>query len=332
MSERSAVPARLGTAIALLVFVVCASVAAYVRIEGWPWFDALYMTITTITTIGGGEPHPLSQNGRWLTLAVIVFGVGATSYTFLAFASYLLEGKLELDFDKRRLRNRVRGVNDHFILCGFGRVGREIAREFVAERVPFVVIDVNQASLGDAIRDGYAVVSGNATATDVLREAGIARARGLVTATDQDADNVYVTLSARVLRPDLFIVARANRDDSQENLKFAGANRIISPYYIGGKRMASLAMRPTAVEFIDTILEAGNTDLLLEDLTIPLDSQWTGKSLGALVGEASEAMVLALKRNNLMTFRPASDTVLLAGDEIVAAGPRQAIRSLEERL
>ncbi len=331
MPARSVVPARLRVAIALLLLVIAVSVLAYMLVEGWSWFDALYMTVTTITTVGG-EPHPLSAGGRWLTLVVIVLGVGATSYTFLAFASFLLEGQLGLEFGRRRTRNRVRGVRDHFILCGFGRVGREIAREFVAEHVPFVVIDVNQTSLEDAVAAGYLTISGNATSPDVLREAGIERARGLVTATDKDADNVYVTLSARVLRPDLFIVARANRDDSQENLKFAGANRIISPYYIGGKRMASLAMRPTAVEFIDTILEAGNTDLLLEDLAIPERSPWAGRTLGEFVGAGSEAMVLALKRSNLMTFRPPSDTVLQIGDEIVAAGPRPTIRALEERL
>ncbi len=331
MSVRRVVPARLASAIALLIIVVAASTLAYVRIEGWSWFDAFYMTVATITTVGG-EPHPLSAGGRRLTLAVIVLGVASTSYTFLAFASYLLEGQLGIEVGKRRLRNRVKSVTNHFILCGFGRVGREIAREFVVEKTPFVVIDVNQSSLADAAKDGFLVVSGNATSVDVLREAGIARARGLITATDKDEDNVYVTLSARVLRPDLFIVARANRDDSAENLKFAGANRIISPYYIGGKRMASLAMRPTAVDFIDTILEAGNTDLLLEDLTIPADSRWNGERLSALVGDADEAIVLALKRKNRMTFRPPSDTQLQVGDEIVVAGPRPAIRALEARL
>ncbi len=331
MSVRSIVPARLASAVALLGFVVVASTLAYVRVEGWSWFDAFYMTITTITTVGG-EPHPLSVGGRTLTLAVIVLGVASTSYTFLAFASYLLEGQLGIEVGKRRLRNRVSSVTNHFILCGFGRVGREIAREFVAEKTPFIVIDINQSSLDDAATDGFLVVSGNATSADVLREAGIERARGLITATDKDEDNVYVTLSARVLRPDLFIVARANRDDSAENLKFAGANRIISPYYIGGKRMASLAMRPTAVDFIDTILEAGNTDLLLEDLTIPADSRWLGERLGALIGDTNEAIVLALKRKNLMTFRPAGDTALQVGDEIVVAGPRPAIRALEARL
>ena len=332
MRDQSIVPGRLWLAITLLFLVVLASVGAYVVVERFSLFDALYMTLTTITTIGGGEPRPLSYAGRWLTLAVIVFGVGATSYTFLAFAGFLLQGQLSDEFGKRRLRGRVRSLTGHFVLCGFGRVGREIARDFVADKVPFVVVDINQASLEDAVRAGYLIVSGNAADVDVLRDAGIERARGLVTATENDADNIYVTLSARVMRPDLFIIARANQDDSHDRLKFAGANRIISPYHIGGKRMASLAMRPTAVEFIDTILEAGNTDLLLEDLTIPATSQWVGKTLGSLVGPSTEAIMLALKRNNLMTFRPADDTVLQTGDEIVAAGPRNAIRSLEGRL
>ena len=332
MPNRPVGPARLRIAIVLLALVVAFSVAGYVWVEGWSWFDALYMTITTITTLGGGEPQPLSRAGRWLTLGVIVLGVGATTYAFLALAGYLLEGQLGLEFGKRRLRRRLRRMNQHFILCGFGRVGREIAREFVAERVPFVVIDVNQTSLDDARKDGLLAVTGNASDVEVLKEAGIERARGLVTATDNDASNLYVTLSARVMRPDLFIIARANADDSHAKLKLAGASRIISPYYIGGKRMASLAMRPTAVEFIDTILEAGNSDLLLEDLTIPAESNWVGKTLGALAGDNSEAIVLALKRNNLMSFRPANSTVLEIGDEIVAAGPREAIRHLEKRL
>jgi voltage-gated potassium channel len=332
MLDRSLVPKRLLTAIALLVSVIAASTVAYARVEGWSPFDAFYMTLTTITTVGGGEPKPLSTAGRWLTVAVIVFGVGATSYTFLAFAGYLLEGQLGADVGRRRVARKVRSLREHFILCGFGRVGREIAREFRAENVPFVVIDINQSSLEAAARDGCLVVAGNAASVDVLREAGIEYARGLVTATDKDEDNVYVTLSARVLRPDLYVVARANTDDAQANLKFAGATRIISPYYIGGMRMASLAMRPTAVEFIDTILQAGNTDLLLEDLTIPEGSPWIGRTLAALVGEESEAVVLAIKRANIMTFRPGPETTLAAGDEVVAAGPRETIRGIEARL
>jgi voltage-gated potassium channel len=328
----SVVPRQILVAIVLLLAVITVGTVGYMGIEGWAPFDSLYMTITTITTVGGGEATPLSPAGRAWTLIVIVLGVGAATYTFLALGEYVLEGQLGSDVGKRRMQARVRALSDHFVLCGYGRVGREIAREFTAEKVRFVVIDLQPDSLAAAERGGHLTVAGNAADIDVLREAGIERARGLITATDVDADNVYVTLSARVLRPDIFIVARGNQEGSHAKLRLAGANRIISPYSIGGKRMASLAMRPTAVDFIDTILEAGNTDLLLEDLTIPHDSQWAGRTLAALIGPANEAMVLALKRDNIMTFRPPGETALKIGDEIVAAGPRASIRALEERL
>jgi voltage-gated potassium channel len=315
----SVVPRQILVAIVLLFAVVAVGTGGYMGIEGWTPFDSLYMTITTITTVGGGEPAPLSFAGRCWTIV-------------LALGEYVLEGQLGSDVGKRRMQARVRALSEHFVLCGYGRVGREIAREFTAEKVRFVVIDLNADSLAAATRAGYLTVAGNAADIEVLREAGIDRARGLITATDVDADNVFVTLSARVLRPDIFIVARGNQAGSHATLQLAGANRIISPYDIGGKRMASLAMRPTAVDFIDTILEAGNTDLLLEDLTIPPESRWAGKTLAALIGPANEAMVLALKRDNIMTFRPPSETTLEIGDEIVAAGPRDSIRALEERL
>jgi voltage-gated potassium channel len=330
MSARPVAPARLLIAVALLIGVLAVSVAGYVRVEHWSWFDALYMTITTVTTLGGGEPQPLSYAGRWLTLGVIVFGAGATTYAFLALAGFLLDGQLGSAFGKRRARARVQSMTGHFILCGFGRVGREIAHEFVVEKVPFVVVDINPSSLDLAQREGHPTVAGSATEVEVLREAGIERARGLITATDDDATNVFVTLSARVLRADLLIVARANREDSEVKLRFAGANRVISPYYIGGKRMASFALRPTAADFVDTILEAGNTNLLLEDLQIPERSRWIGQSLGAFAARSREAIILALKRNNVVTFRPAESTLLEAGDEVIAAGPRDEIRKLED--
>ncbi|MGP6158170.1 MAG: potassium channel family protein [Vulcanimicrobiaceae bacterium] len=326
------IPKRLVVVALALLSVIAVSTAGYVAIEGWSWFDSLYMVLTTITTIGGGEPVPLSKAGKYLTAAVIVLGVGTTTFSFIAVFEFLLEGHLGSAVGRRRILERVRALKDHYVLCGFGRVGREIAREWVAEKVPFVVIDINQQSLEDAVREGYLVIEGNASDVDVLRTAGVERAQALVAATDSDADNVYVTLSARVLRPNIFIVARANKEDSHAKLRLAGASRIISPYHIGGRRMASLAMRPTAVEFIDTILQAGNSELLLEDLTIERGSGWIGKTLASLVGQASEAIVLALKRGNHMTFRPPQDTVLEAGDEIVAAGPRQAVHLLKERM
>ena len=332
MRELPALPRQLLVAATLLVFVIALGSAGYAMLEHWSLFDGFYMTITTITTIGGGEPQPLDLAGKWWTILVVGFGFGTLTYTVLALVGYVIEGHLGVAVEERRMRRRVRRMQDHFILCGFGRVGREIARVLTGEGVAFVVVDLNQESLHVAAREGFSVIHGDAAEVATLRSAEIERARGLITAVDSDADNIYVTLSARVLRPDLFIVARANREDAEPKLRLAGANRVISPYTIGGRRMASLATRPTAVDFVDTILSAGNAQLLLEDLTIPADSSWAGKPLAALARDGDEVIVLAIKRAGTMLFRPSPQTTLAAADELVAAGPPGAIRALEQRI
>ncbi|HEV3085597.1 MAG TPA: NAD-binding protein [Candidatus Elarobacter sp.] len=332
MIERAYLLRRLLLAVTLLIAVALIGTAGYVAVEGWSWFDSLYMTITTITTIGGGEAAPLDVPGKWWTIVIVIVGFGSLTYTVLALFGYVIEGHLGAEFSQRRMRRRVSRMDNHFVLCGFGRVGREIARDFTAEGIPFVVVDINPDSLERAAAEGLVVVNGNAADVATLQAAGLERARGLVTAVDADSDNIYVTLSARILRPDLFIVARANREDAEPKLRLAGANRVISPYTIGGRRMASLAMRPIAVEFVDTVLSANNGQLLLEDITIADGSAWIGRALVELFPERDEAFVLALKRAGEMRFRPAAELPLQAGDELVAAGPPAAIRALEQRL
>jgi voltage-gated potassium channel len=332
MSEQSALPRRLLIAAALLLFVMALGTAGYVALEGWSGFDAFYMTITTITTVGGGEPRPLDTAGKVWTIIVVGFGFGTLTYTVLALMGYVIEGHLGVAVESRRMRRRVAKMDAHFILCGFGRVGREIARDFTSEGIAFVVIDINQDSLDRAAAEEFPVVHGDAADVATLRAARIDRARGLVTAVDSDAHNIYVTLSARVLRPDLFIVARANREDAEPKLRLAGANRVISPYTIGGRRMASLAMRPASVDFVDTVLSANNGELLLEDVTIPAGSSWAGRALIDLSPDGDEVIVLAIKRAGTMLFRPAPETTLAVADELVAAGPPDAIRALEQRI
>jgi len=332
MNERPHLSRRLLLAATLLIAVIVIGTAGYVEFERWSWFDAFFMTVTTITTIGGGEPARLDVAGKWWTIVVVAFGFGALTYTVLAGFGYIIEGHLGAEVWRRRMRGRVAKMRDHFILCGFGRVGREIARDFTTEKIPFVVIDINPTSLDRAAAEGFTVMHGNAAEVATLQAAGIERARGLITAVDDDADNIYVTLSARVLKPDLFIVARANADDAERKIRLAGANRVISPYTIGGRRMASLAMRPTAVEFVDTVLSADNGQLLLEDITIKDGSAWVGRALGELFPDGDEAFVLALKRAGEMRFRPTPEMQLHAADGLVAAGPPEAIRALEQRL
>jgi voltage-gated potassium channel len=313
----------------LLVAVIVLGTLGYSELEGWSWFDSLYVTVTTITTVGGGEPKPLNVAGKWLTIGLVAVGFGVLTYTVLRLMAYMLEGRLESLFGERRIRRRIAKMQDHFILCGYGRVGREIARAFTEECTPFVIIDINADSLERAAGEGHTVVQGDAAETETLRAAGVDRAVGLVTAVDSDEKNIYVTLSARVINPRLYIVARANRDHAEEKLRLAGANRIISPYTIGGRRMASLAMRPTAVEFVESVLSASNAELLLEDFSIGESSKSRGRTLGELIQNDSAIIVLALKRGGRMTFRPALDTRLASGDEIVVAGPPEDMRTLE---
>lgn len=329
---RTGLRGSLGVAIALLAAVIVVGTFGYVELEGWHWFDALYMTVTTITTIGGGEPRPMDVPGKWWTMGVVAIGFGVLTYTLLRLLTYTLEGRLGTVVGERRMRQRVAGMTGHHILCGFGRVGGEIAQIFTDESIEFVVIDINQDSLARAAAAGFRTITGDAAKTETLRAAGVDRARGLVAAVDSDEINIYVTLSARVLNPNIFIVARANRDDAESKLRLAGATRIISPYQMGGRRMASLAMRPTAVEFVDTVLFAKNSQLVLEDFRVAAGSRWVGKALSAIVPDGDDVVVLALKRAERMLFRPPPETRLEESDEIVAAGPPGGICALDERL
>jgi len=322
----------LGVALTLLVIVIAAGTAGYVALEHWSWFDSFYMTITTITTIGGGEPTPMDVAGKWWTIVVVAVGFGVLTYTLLRLLTYTFEGRLGSVVSERRTRHRVKRMTGHFILCGFGRVGGEIAQIFTQEGIPFAIVDIRADSLERAAGEGFVTINGDAAEAQTLREAGVERARGLLAAMDNDEANIYVTLSARVLNPHLFIIARANRRDAESKLRLAGASRIISPYRIGGRRMASLATRPTAVEFVDTVLFASNSQLVLEDFTIPPGSSWSGQPISTLAPDGSEIVILALKRQGAMLFRPSPQTPLAVNDEIVAAGPQEGIRELDARL
>jgi voltage-gated potassium channel len=211
-------------------------------------------------------------------------------------------------------------------------VGRQIAAEFRRENVPYVVVDVNESSLAAASDDGCLWVPGNASSDDVLLAAGVKRARGLIAAVDSDVDNVYVTLSARGLNPNLYIVARASREDAEPKLRRAGADRVISPYQIGGRRMAMLALRPVAVDFVDTVMHDPSTALLLEELEVRLGSPMVGKSLEAARGaEAAGAIVLAVKRDGQLIPNPPGDLVVRAGDQLVVMGAPSDLRAIEGR-
>lgn len=322
---------RLVGPLLALIAILLAGTLGYTLIEGWTVADALYMTVITISTVGYREVHPLSGPGMVFTGLLLLSGVGLLFYSFTSVAGYIFEGQLTQRWERRRMERRVGRLERHYILCGYGRVGRQIARDLRRDGAPIVVIDVNQPSLDQAAADGLPIVYGNATEDEVLREAGIERARGLITAIADDADNIFVTLSARALRPDLPIVARANYDDVVHKLRRAGANQIVSPYAMAGQQMALLAVRPSVVNFVETLLHGAGGDLLLEDLQIAEGAALIGMTVAAARARfADAATLLALQRDGRMLAPPPADLTLQAGDVIAVIGTGAQLRAVEE--
>jgi voltage-gated potassium channel len=313
-----------------LLGLLVVGTGGYMLIEGWPVLDALYMTVTTLATVGYGEVHPLSPAGRIFTIGLIVLGVGAVLYTLTTIMEYLVEGHFGQTWERRRVRQKIERLRDHFILCGFGRVGRQVASDFRRNGMEFLIIDANQASLDQAAEEGYLTLRGDATSDETLRRAGIDRARGLITCVDSDADNIFVTLSARALRADLLIVARGNNEDAAPKLERAGANRVVSPYSIGGRQMAMLAVRPAAVEFVESVLHGAEMELLLEDVAVADRSPLVGRTLEDLQRElAPGVVVVAIRREQRLLVQPPPETPIQSGDELVAFGTPEQLKALE---
>ncbi|MDI6857294.1 MAG: potassium channel family protein, partial [Dehalococcoidia bacterium] len=248
---------RLAVAAILALALTVAGVLGYMLLEGLTFFDAVYQTVTTVTTAGFGEIQPLGFAGRLLTIVLISVGVIIILFVLTTILQVVLEGELGQVLEVRRMKRKIEALRDHFILCGFGRVGEEIGREFTQRKIPFVVVESNPEAIGRARERGYLLVEGDASSDAVLLEAGIERARGLLAASDSDAGNTYITLTAKAMRPEMLVVARAGQPQNQEKLRRAGADRVISPYLIGGRRMALSALQPLVVDFVDTLVGGG---------------------------------------------------------------------------
>ncbi|MBU1027241.1 MAG: potassium channel family protein, partial [Candidatus Margulisbacteria bacterium] len=228
----------------LLFVIVTMGLVGYTQIEGWTFLESLYMLVITLFTIGFKEVHELSDAGRILTMAIIVSGVGTAIYSAGAVGEMIIEGQIFGYRRKRRMQKKIKDMKDHYIICGFGRVGHKVADEFQAAKIPYVVVDVKKDTADELDPKGIPYIVGETTSNGKLEEAGVKRAKGLVACADSDMENVFVTLSGRAANRDIYIVARASGKDAEEKLKMAGANRVISPYFISGRRMAALAIKP----------------------------------------------------------------------------------------
>ena len=302
----------------------------YMVFFGWSFSDAIYMTVITLTTEGYREVRELDDAGRAWTILVAVAGVGIIFGTvgFVAetFVAEALSGRRQ----RRRMAETVAALKDHFILCGYGRVGSTVARELEHAGVRVVVIDSVAASTDLAAREGHLVVEGDATRDEVLVAAGIARAKALITTVDTDATNVYVTLSARALNPRLFIVARANDEGSEGKLRQAGADRVVSPYTRAGRQIAELATRPRVADFIDFALSHGQLAFSIEELEVAAGGALAGQTVSSLTARGIHVMAIVTHGPRQFETNPPMDRVLEAGDQLIVSGTAEVLKALRE--
>jgi len=317
-------------ALGLIIIVIAFGTAGYQLIEGWNFLDALYMTIITLTTVGYREVHELSSRGMIFTIVLLLVGVGTFLYALSAGAKIILEGELQEMFGRKRLEKKIKELKGHYIVCGYGRMGKIICRELKAKNVPFVAIERNGDFLNNRL-DDFLGISGDATNDDILREAGIERAKGLISVLPNDALNLYVVLSARELNPDLHIVARAGEEGSENKLLRAGADKVVSPYHIGGLRIAHTILRPAVVDFIEFATKTGNIELQMEEVTIPAGSRMADKSLDQCgIGRELGIIIVGIKRHTgEMRFNPTSRSTIKAGDTLIALGEISKLKVLE---
>lgn len=323
---------RLRTALGVLAAVICAGTIGYSAIEGWTLFDALYMTVITLATVGFKEVHDMSGSGKAFTIVLIIGGTGVIAYSLGSLIQFMVEGQLRQVVGRRKMLKTIGKLRDHYIICGFGRIGQLICKEFEARPIPFVVVEKNPHLCERLGRDGYLFVQGNATDDESLLAAGIERARGLITAVTSDTDNVYITLSARGLNPDLFILARAGEEGAEVKLMRAGASKVISPYTIGATRMAHAILRPSVVDFIELATASENLALQIEEIDVATGSSLVGKTLiTAEIRQSMGIIIVAIKHpDGHMLFNPPSHTEINAHSVLIVLGERLAITQLEQ--
>jgi len=321
----------------LLLFTVPAGLVllgalGYVLIEGWAFFDALYMSVITLTTVGYLEVHPMSQAGRSFTMAFLLGGVFTLFFMASEAVRAVVSGEVSSILGRQRMQKSLQELKEHFVVCGYGRMGQFVCREFSSLGLPFVVVEKSGALLRGFEMPHGIPLDGDATQDAVLRQAGVERARGLVTAAASDADNVYITMSARFLNERLFIVARAEEEGAEQKLLRAGANKVVSPYAIGGQRVAQAVLRPNVMDFLELATRSAHLELQIEEVAVMQQSPLAGKSLDeSRIRRDLGIIVVAIKKpTGAMSFNPDGAAVLDAGDLLITLGHRQQLDRLEQ--
>lgn len=321
----------LVSTLALLALVLSGGTLGYVLIEGWTVWEAFYMTVISVTTVGYREIRPMGRLGEAFTVLVLISGVGLVFYSISMFAGRVVESGLQHRWERRWLARMLDRITDHFIVCGYGRIGSIMVDEFERQGVPCVVIERDPERIKLARAKGALVLEGDASSEELLKQAGIDRAKAFIAAVSTDAENVYAILSARLARPSLYIIGRAETEESARKLRKAGADRVISPYQIGGLHMAQLAMRPAVVEFVQLATRADFMDLSMEQIEVMEGSGLVDQTLvGSNLRQRFGVIVVSIQRaSGAMEFNPAPESVMRKGDRLVVLGPADRLKLLE---
>ncbi len=331
---RSRTRASALTVLVLVILVHLVGVLGYRIFEDWSFLDALYMTVITVTTVGFQEVGTLGTAGRCFTIFLIFCGVGLWAYAISNFSRILLEGQLRDFFDRRRSERMIKSLKDHIIVCGFGRMGTLVSREIASEKKPFVVIE-KEASVLDDLKDlDYSYISGDATEEDVLKGAGVEKAKTLIAVLPSDAGNVYVALTGRALNPDLHIICRTDNPGCEDKMLRAGANKVISPYEIGGRSLAQAALRPNVLSFFEMATTRRNEALVIEELIVPDDSPLIGKTLlESRIREKHGVSIIAHKSETSdIRMNPPPSYTIGEGTLLIALGSPPGLKALSDEL
>jgi voltage-gated potassium channel len=326
---------QLTLAVLLLILILVVGTGGYMILEGWSLLDSLYMVVITLSTVGFGEVHPVSQYGRMLTIGVIVSGIGVGGYLIGTLTQMVVEGRVLDVMGRRKLERRIEKLNKHYIVCGYGRVGRVVCEEIKRSKpTPLVVVEKDGGLTPEIEGDGHLFVLGDATEEECLVRAGVQRAKALVTALNSEAENVYITLTARGLNPNIFVLARAGKVGSEKKLLRAGANQVVSPHQIGGSRMAQALLRPTVTDFLDFAVRDQHIELKMEEIPVQPTSRLADVTLvESGIRKQLDLIIVAIKKaGGEMIFNPASQTRIQIGDTLIALGQKKSLAALEELL
>jgi voltage-gated potassium channel len=330
--QDSATTFRKKLIISLILFIVVllSGTAGYYFIEGWEVFDSLYMTVITLSTVGFHEIEPLSKAGKAFTIGLIFFSLGVVAFAVNYGLKAIFEGEIQDVFGRRKLKKTLDSLQNHYIVCGYGRMGKVICKELKHKGIQTVIVEKERQELD--VDDDAIIIYGDATRDDLLKSVGIEKAKGLISVLDSDAQNLYVVLSARGLNKNLFIVARANEEGADYKLTRAGADKVVSPYHIGGIRIAHTILKPTVVDFLELTAKTGNMEIQIEEVVVEEASSLAGKTIKeADIRAKNWVVIVALKKDNgKIVFNPRADTLIEVGDKVAVIGEPEHFSQFEK--